>query len=584
LVAVHGYKFWSNEGRRMTLSVGAESIAELTVPLRAPNAVMRLDRMGSAFATRLSFMRVLVRRMAHENWQFKTTRFDMDDDGFGVAVLSVQTPDHTYSLVVFTHDLDPEMRTDRVIAEAWDATFVLFDGVPNNDDIDRLRRNAPYQEAGRFAASELVLGRANKSIRLFGHAVEKLSLGQQPDLDQVTSVGYLMRTTAVYGSGKFGCADRAKTENRPGVQAPFQVELLAVYMFRWFVLMWVDSLAERRGGDGAVQLNDVMRQHIGIGNATGLGMAPFLLNHPVLLHTWVAARETALARVRSLQTAIEGSAKSFQQALSAANQHIAEWQVDDAVQSARIKALRCDIMQVVTVADDVFLTQRYPWDSLYQYAETAFSLEGQELLIALMLEVHGPLIDDLSGNLHADETVAFDPAMTTGQLLILITQHYDWALETDFSAPQNHAKFWYYSEEKLEPRLGNRLSEPGGDLEMPLAFGRDVAALYENLRQANSNEILAIFLMAHPDHRYAAKRVQITGVHPYAEIRDNLIAETVRPIDLLRFKLAFFGATHFDPKSDLWTRITLFSGAPLPEDLGDVDPDGWAFPVQPQAA
>ena len=90
--------------------------------------------------------------------------------------------------------------------------------------------------------------------------------------------------------------------------------------------------------------------------------------------------------------------------------------------------------------------------------------------------------------------------------------------------------------------------------------------------------------MAHPDHRYAAKRVQITGVHPYAEIRDNLIAETVRPIDLLRFKLAFFGATHFDPKSDLWTRITLFSGAPLPEDLGDVDPDGWAFPVQPQAA
>jgi hypothetical protein len=34
------------------------------------------------------------------------------------------------------------------------------------------------------------------------------------------------------------------------------------------------------------------------------------------------------------------------------------------------------------------------------------------------------------------------------------------------------------------------------------------------------------------------------------------------PIDLLRAKLAMFGATKFDPKSDLWTRITMYQGAP----------------------
>ena len=28
-----------------------------------------------------------------------------------------------------------------------------------------------------------------------------------------------------------------------------------------------------------------------------------------------------------------------------------------------------------------------------------------------------------------------------------------------------------------------------------------------------------------------------------------------------------FGATKFDPKSDLWIRIALFQGAPLPKDL-----------------
>ena len=39
---------------------------------------------------------------------------------------------------------------------------------------------------------------------------------------------------------------------------------------------------------------------LGIGNATGLGMAPFVVSHPELLHQWFAARETAISRVRSL--------------------------------------------------------------------------------------------------------------------------------------------------------------------------------------------------------------------------------------------------------------------------------------------
>ena len=41
----------------------------------------------------------------------------------------------------------------------------------------------------------------------------------------------------------------------------------------------------------------------------------------------------------------------------------------------------------------------------------------------------------------------------------------------------------------------------------------------------------------------------------------------MRPIDILRFKLSFFGACKFDPKSNLWTRITLFQGVPLPKNL-----------------
>ena len=64
-----------------------------------------------------------------------------------------------------------------------------------------------------------------------------------------------------------------------------------------------------------------------------------------------------------------------------------------------------------------------------------------------------------------------------------------------------------------------------------------------------------------------ARRVQQAPRYPYAEIRDNLIAADTLPIDMLRCKLAFFGASRFDPRSDRWLRIALFQGQPYPDDL-----------------
>ncbi|MEE3094693.1 MAG: hypothetical protein VX340_11495, partial [Pseudomonadota bacterium] len=151
------------------------------IALRPPSEVMRLDRLGSTFPTRLSFMRILLRQMAAEDWRLRRTRFDIDGNGFGRAVYTVSSPQHTYSLIAFSQFLDPTERTDRVIAEAWDATFVLFDGVPTETDIDRLAKEAPLQEAGRYRTSDLVLSRANKSVRLFEHVVDSLASGRQPN-------------------------------------------------------------------------------------------------------------------------------------------------------------------------------------------------------------------------------------------------------------------------------------------------------------------------------------------------------------------------------------------------------------------
>jgi hypothetical protein len=67
------------------------------------------------------------------------------------------------------------------------------------------------------------------------------------------------------------------------------------------------------------------------------------------------------------------------------------------------------------------------------------------------------------------------------------------------------------------------------------------------------------------------RRLQLLEQYPYAEVQDNLLAADMLPIDLLRFKLAFFGATKFDPRSDRWVRICMYQDAPFPHELLEDD-------------
>lgn len=155
---------------------------------RPPSQVMRLARMGSAHPTRLSFLHAVLRRMITEKWTFDRPVWEMDAKGVGRAVYRAIGPARTYSLVAFAHNLPDHMRSDRVIATAWDATFALYDGTPDAADLDRLAANVPLQEAGRVSSRELSLSRANRSVRLFQHVADRLSAGIQPDAAEIDAV------------------------------------------------------------------------------------------------------------------------------------------------------------------------------------------------------------------------------------------------------------------------------------------------------------------------------------------------------------------------------------------------------------
>ena len=552
---------------------------------RSPDTVMKLARLGSFHQCRLSFMRLLLRRLKAENWWFETHAFEIDAYGVGHAVYTAHGPDHSYSLLAFAHDLPPEMRSDRVIATAWDATFALFDGIPTADDIARLSGNIPKQEAGRVTGTELSVSRANRSVRLWDHVVDALANGRQPDADKVRDVGYLMRTTAVYGSGKLGAADREQTAGRPEFRAPFQIEMLSVFLTRAFVMDLVEHLARMRAPDTAVPIQPALRRRFGIGNSTGLGMAPYLMNHPMLLNNWIAAREEALARIRSLPTATEAAAQDFRNFAARAYLHAGDWQSEHPLQIEKLADLRADMDLLQGHLQIADLTKDHPWNRLWLWVEANCSLEGQELVAALLMEPYGDLVDDLGQTMSAEEQESYriDGSMPVSDLRAVTEDIYGWALATDWDKPETQARVWYTSEAKLEPRVGERFEEPIEPYEQPLCPGRDAARMYSDLKDFPDGPV-ASFLLRHPEHRHVARRAQIAARFPYAEIRDNTISAQMLPIDLLRMKLACFGACHFDPRSDRWLRINMYQHAPFPHELADGNADDWTYPSLPEAA
>ena len=553
----------------------------LSLPLRPPETVMRLERLGSFHSSRLSFTRTLVRRMHRENWRFEVIRNTLDVEGYGSFVYLIQTPKGPVSFVAFATQIDDSDRTDRVIAEKWDMCFTLFNGMVTDTDVERLSVELPLQEAGRLTEREIVMSRANKSVRLFNSVVNQLAKGRQPDARDIMKIGYLVRTTAVYGNGKFGAMDFDQVKEYSPFSLPFQAEMLTVYMARQFSIDLVEHVARQRNPQKAVSLSKELKRSIGVGNATGLGMAPFLVGHPQLIGQWMKVRETAISMTKSKCEVPDHKFERFAELVERVRAHLQQWITDDERQADRLVNLRNELKQLTQLIPQLNDIES-PWVYLSHWANSNASFEFQELLNSLILEIYPDEVNELEHLMGVDEFFRLNPAMEILELRTQIEQRYKWALSVDYDEPDSQFYFWYVSQEKEEPRLGRRHSEPGGELEMRVGIGRDVSALYDTvctLENSSRMASVADLLCQFPQHRNAVSRVQSLENFEYGEIQDNLLGKECEPIDLLRCKLAIFGATRFDPKSNLWTRITLFQGAPLYDEITAGTADDWAFPV-----
>lgn len=547
----------------------------MQIELRKPEFVMKLDRLGSFHQSKLSFLRSFIREF--KDWEFETKELELDENGFGHCVYVVTKDNKQYSLVCFSNELDDSERSDRVIATKWDASFVLFDGIPSDQDINRLKANVPLQEQGRVTEKELCLSRANKSVRVFEHVVDRLAQGKQPDTDILYNVGYLYRTTAVYGSGKFGLADRIKIQDRGELKGPFRLEMMLVFLARQFTFDMVNHVAHQRSPQNAVKLNDDIARNLGIGNSTGLGMAPFIVNHPALLNQWIISKEKALLAIRSIPNTSQKEKEKFQSYLSTIKENIKFWKTDSEYQIKKNLHLTNDLEKFQNYFGKLDI-EKFFWNTVYEWAEINTQAECCELIVSLLMEVYPEIVEPLSYEMSIDEEdyFDFDTSRSIGDVCALIEKRYAWLVEIDFEKKDNIYNFWYYSKNKQEPRMSDRFSEDGAERELPLAIARDINKLYLELKNYPKKDPLSSYLIKNQEYRHILRRIFICEKLPYSEIQDNTISKSLIPVDMLRLKLSFFGATRFDPRSDRWVRITMYQGAPLMKEIHQSD-DTWSY-------
>jgi hypothetical protein len=540
--------------------------------------IMTLDKMGARYPSRLSFSRSMLRRLLFDNWKISKSKFDLDDNGYGTVVYEITINQNIYSLVCFSQHLDNADRSDRVIAEKWDTAYSLINGKLDDKELDRLKKNVPLQESGRNSSKELILSRANKSVRLFEYVADCLSNGLQPNINEINKVGYLLRTTAVYGSGKFGLSDFTNTKEVTDFNQPFRAEMLSVYIIREFSVELVEHVAKKQNPNKAVKLEDKIKQHLGIGNSTGLGMAPFIIKHPKLINKWMNQYTESLNKIINKNIDSE-KLSSYIQLLEKALLYLKEVTTFDEYQITKntktVEDLKIYINHIKNIENRTF--NNLTWMDLIKFTTSNCNYDTQEIARVQLLELYPEISEKLAEDMSDVEEMKINESQTLKELNSLIKKNYQWALEIDFSKKNNDYLFWYISAAKLEPRLGERYNEEGSELEQHLGVAKMVQKLHSIIQKENFDLSVAEYLVLNPEFRGIIRRIQSLEQYPFAEVQDNILSKETIPINMLRFKLSFFGANRYDPKSDRWLRVSFFSGAPFLSNLNEQNVDSWGF-------
>jgi hypothetical protein len=548
---------------------------------RRAEIVMAPWRAAAAVPTPLSFSRNLLRKMVGDRWRISRTLFELDDEGRGQAVYRIETPQAAFHFFVVSDVFPVDQKTDRAFGINWDVSAAICEGTWTNEQRELLAREVPKQYDGRYSADVLCFCRGSRSERIFDHVVDALAAGTQPDSALLASVGYLLRSTAFVGNGLCETKPFEAFESAHPLAGTYHSQILAAYMLRTFVFELVEHIAAARAA-GAARLDPGIKRYLGLGNSAGLGLVPFIMNHPRIIHQWCLAQESAFAE--ALARPVEpASVVALSRLIDKARTYFRQDQRDGNGIFADYARLATEFDAMLTTLRRLETPNGMRWRALYNailpqrhHAETA------EALLSLLLELFPDIVARQETRLVAEESADLDPTMTTARLAALARDSYSWLLAADDAPPCPH--FWYYPlESPYEPRRGLRGTDASFETETPMDLPRLLTPLLSALAGVPEETPVGVFLARHPDFALLARRIQSLAGFDYAELRTDSLAADYLPFAACRFLLAFYGMEKYDPRPPRSTKGALLQGAPLPEEIAEGVDGSWPFPLAPES-
>ena len=538
---------------------------------------MAPEQLGAHRLTRYCFSRTMLRRATSAGWTVAAPDLNLDPAGRGEVVIRVDAEGYTFHFVAFLSHLAEDEHTDRVVAAQWEITAALVEGDLNDHLMHSLRENVPAQEEGRFDARTLVLTRGNRSVRFYDYLVQQLASGHQPEVSMVADAGYIMRSTAFYGNGKYGMRSWAGYPANHPLGAPYRAQMLCAWLFRETSYVAVEYAARAQGDDKAVGFNAKWRHFFGLGNATGSGVAVYGFKHPHVVNAWNGIRELALANVRAMSGSPERIA-TIHNWLDRAEAHFSLGSADDATPFLSPQEL-VPLVREIRAAWIDRAAELLPFDALVQWGEDQHP-EVSELVVAILIELDETPDEEVDQLLCVDEHPPFNITITVEETKKLLEDRFSWLAELGMDTPDAGHYWWVISDNTEEPRRTSRAGIPPNGRDIAIDAAGDMWRFQGSLSGRGNEESLASHLSDHPEHLHAATRL-LADAGPYGEPRDNCCAADYLPLQIQRFQLAMYGMDNYKPKSTDWLRVTLYQGAPRVFDLDDAPTDDWVFPLHP---
>jgi hypothetical protein len=563
---------------------------QTTAPaLRPAAAVMTPAGLSAYKACRFSFVRGFIRRICAERWRIKRPCFDLDAEGRGTAVYRVVTGERDLNFIIFSDVVPPHETSERIIAMRYDGVALVTQGPLDAAAIETARREEPKFILSRSGPQAIGWTRCNRGARSFPAIVEALAAGRQPAVALLAKTGYILRNNGFWGNGRHGTAVFPSFQPHHPLSTPYMAEIFTLYLWRHFGFDLVEHVARARN-PGATRLDPRLKRYLGMGNASGLGMVPFIINHPHWIDAWIGVREAAIAAARAARPR-PGDPEAAR-LLALVDRCIAffgeEAGRDDGLFTpparvvADLSAARGLIAEFAAAGTMAGRRPDHAWAALDDWAAAHLDRESLEQLHALLIEAYPGDADRLAKRLIvAAPRSDVAPEMSVGTLRGLLRRDYGWAFDLDLERPGAWHFFWYYSEENEEPRIGVRGIDPGEAFEPLVDIPFAVRALDRVLAGLPGGATVAELLIGDPGRRAIVERVQALQGHPYGEVRGNVVAADFQPCHVIRFALSLLGVEKFEPVSSKWVRGTFLQGAPLAADVAAGVEGDWLYPLRP---